>query len=52
MNSKITIPTDFPFQYFPNYFDSKGLMEKILNQIMLVPNYMVNIVLKDFLNII
>lgn len=35
MNSKITIPTDFPFQYFPNYFDSKGLMEKILNQITL-----------------
>ena len=35
MNSKFTIPTDFPFQYFPNYFDSKGLMEKILNQITL-----------------
>ena len=26
---------DYPFQYFPNYFDSKGLIEKIKNQITL-----------------
>lgn len=26
---------DFPFQYFPQYFDSKGLIEKIKNQISL-----------------
>ena len=35
MNSKFSLPNDFPFQYFPNYFDSKGLMEKIKNQITL-----------------
>ncbi len=26
---------DYPFQYFPQYFDSKGLIEKIKNQITL-----------------
>lgn len=26
---------DFPFQYFPQYFDTKGLFEKIQNQISL-----------------
>lgn len=26
---------DFPFQYFPNYFNTKGLFEKIKNQISL-----------------
>ena len=27
---------DFPFQYFPKYFDSKGIIEKIKNQITLL----------------
>ena len=33
MNSNITMPIDVPFQYFPKYYDTKGLVEKILNQI-------------------